>query len=75
MPPPYLREPLVAGLEKLFLLTSSNDYELRVELEAFDGSTAWAQYSNFTVDSAAHSYTLHVSGYTGTAGQLSLIHI
>ena len=59
----------MAGLEKLFLLTSSNDYKLRVELEAFDGSTAWAQYSNFTVDSAAHSYTLHVSGYTGTAGQ------
>nr|CAD7259982.1 unnamed protein product [Timema shepardi] len=49
------------------LLTSEREVELRVELEAFNGSTAWAQYNTFRVDSEEHGYRLSVGGYSGNA--------
>nr|CAD7397348.1 unnamed protein product [Timema cristinae] len=48
-------------------LTSEREVELRVELEAFNGSTAWAQYNTFRVDSEEHGYRLSVGGYSGNA--------
>ena len=35
------------GNEKIHQLTSSGNTELRVELEAHDGRTAWAEYNSF----------------------------
>nr|KAG5693650.1 hypothetical protein BaRGS_017380 [Batillaria attramentaria] len=35
------------GLDKIHRLTSSNNYILRVDLEDFDGSTAYAEYRDF----------------------------
>ncbi|XP_035685324.1 angiopoietin-4-like [Branchiostoma floridae] len=43
-------------------------YTLRVDLADWDGSTAYAEYSSFSVASAADKYRLSVSGYSGTAG-------
>ena len=35
------------GNEDIYNLTKSGDMKLRVELEAFDGQTAWAEYDTF----------------------------
>ena len=48
------------------------DYELRIDLEDFNGNKAYAKYSTFYVGGAATKYKLHVDGYNGTAGKLVL---
>ena len=58
------------GLEDLYKLTATQNrlYELRIDLEAFDGAKRHASYSRFRVSNEEDGYRLHVSGYTGDAG-------
>ncbi|KAF0301467.1 Techylectin-5B [Amphibalanus amphitrite] len=57
------------GLEHLYQLTSSGrQYELRIDLEAFDGSRRYATYQQFRISSEVDGYTLRASDYSGTAG-------
>ncbi|XP_031563600.1 uncharacterized protein LOC116299106 [Actinia tenebrosa] len=56
------------GNEKIHRLTSLGQNTLRVELEAWDGSKYFANYSSFLVAKESESYRLNVSGYQGTAG-------
>ncbi|KAK2818332.1 hypothetical protein Q7C36_022265 [Tachysurus vachellii] len=57
------------GLENLYQLTRNRKYELRVDLQDFDGVSVYARYSYFSVESEADGYKLHVSGFTnGGAG-------
>lgn len=44
------------------------NYTLRVELEEFSGTKYWAEYSHFQVDGPEANYRLHISGYSGDAG-------
>jgi len=58
------------GLEKIHLLTSSQPYRLRVEIED-RSSNLWysAEYWSFTIgDELNDKYRLDVSGYSGDAG-------
>ena len=59
------------GLDNIRLLVEHGAQELRVDLEAFDGATAYAEYSAFSIDGAQDGYILHVTGYSGTAGKQS----
>jgi ficolin len=63
-----------AGLNTIHALTSGASTELHVYLEAFDGDTAWALYSSFSVGDAASGYLMTVSGYSGTAGDSLTYH-
>ncbi|XP_053332826.1 microfibril-associated glycoprotein 4-like isoform X2 [Clarias gariepinus] len=57
------------GLENLYQLTHKRKYELKVDLQDFDGATVYARYSSFSVESEAEGYKLHVSGFiNGGAG-------
>ena len=58
------------GLENMHQLTASNhtQYELRVELEAFDGDKAYAVYHGFGVSSEDDGYRLRGTYVTGSAG-------
>ena len=55
------------GLDKIHRLTS-NATELRVDMQDFEGNSAYAQYTRFSVGDSASKYILSVSGYSGTAG-------
>jgi len=58
------------GNDNLHLLTSDRRQQLRVDLGDFEGNTRYAEYDNFTVDSAGQKYRLVSLGtYSGTAGQ------
>ncbi|KAJ8384659.1 hypothetical protein AAFF_G00199910 [Aldrovandia affinis] len=58
------------GLETLHLLTLRKKYELRVDMEDFEGGEVHSQYSSFSVDPERKWYMLHVSGYIdGGAGE------
>lgn len=62
-----------AGLQRIYSLTRSGGYELRIDLADFDNATAFARYAHFSVgrDSVnpeEDGYPLLVDGYSGTAG-------
>lgn len=41
---------------------------MRVELEEFSGRKHWAEYSSFSIENEMSNYKLHVSGFSGNAG-------
>ncbi|XP_047007401.1 microfibril-associated glycoprotein 4 isoform X1 [Ictalurus punctatus] len=57
------------GLEHIYQLTRKRKYELKVDLQDFDGVSVYARYSSFSIESEADGYKLHVSGFiNGGAG-------
>ncbi|XP_071510649.1 fibrinogen-like protein 1 [Diadema antillarum] len=56
------------GNDKIYHLTAQRDYELRVELGDFEGNEAFAIYKSFRIDNETLNYQLHVSDYSGNAG-------
>ena len=62
------------GLEFIHRLTNESDSELRVDLEDWNGVTAYAKYSSFQVRDASTTYTLEVSGYMGNASDSLAAH-
>jgi len=55
------------GLDKIHRLTSTPT-QLRVDMRDFEGNSAYAKYTSFSVGDSASKYILTVSGYSGTAG-------
>ncbi|XP_019618907.1 PREDICTED: scavenger receptor cysteine-rich type 1 protein M130-like [Branchiostoma belcheri] len=56
------------GNENIHLLTNQTAYTLRVDMQSWDGQTRYAEYSSFRVSGESDQYRLHISGYSGTAG-------
>ncbi|XP_018556457.1 fibrinogen-like protein 1 isoform X2 [Lates calcarifer] len=56
------------GNEPLHYLTSQGNYDLRIDMEDFEGNQRYAEYKNFKVDSEKDQYQLHLGEYTGNAG-------
>ena len=57
------------GLEKIYQLTSSASYRLRIELQTLvEGFWFSTEYYSFLIDNESKKYALHVSGYCGDAG-------
>ena len=61
------------GLDKIHRLTSTPT-ELRVDLQDFEGNSAYAHYAHFSVGDSSSKYILSVSGYNGTAGDSLAFH-
>ncbi|XP_037785207.1 fibrinogen C domain-containing protein 1-like [Penaeus monodon] len=56
------------GLKALHALTRGRPHQLRADMEDWEGNTAWAAYSFFSVSGEEDKYRLRISGYSGTAG-------
>ncbi|KAM3622905.1 uncharacterized protein V6R79_004584 [Siganus canaliculatus] len=56
------------GNDPLHFLTSQGTYDLRVDMEDFEGNQRYAEYNNFKVDDEKDQYQLHFGAYTGDAG-------
>ncbi|XP_076099576.1 fibrinogen-like protein A isoform X1 [Mytilus galloprovincialis] len=63
-----VRKEFWLGNDKLHDLTSQGSFELRVDLEDFNGDKAYAKYSTFNIGDQSTNYILTVNGYSGTAG-------
>lgn len=51
-------------------MTLRKKYELRVDMEDFEGNGTFARYAAFLIESEFDGYKLHVSGFTdGGAGE------
>ena len=53
------------GLDKIHRLTSDDNSMLRVDLEDFEGNTAYAEYNMFNVMSENDKYKLTTGSYSG----------
>lgn len=57
------------GNENIHLLTSTGNFQLRIDLEDFDNNRVYATYSDFRLGGESEKYPLFLGGYTeGTAG-------
>ena len=64
----YLQGEFWFGLANIKDALSSQDQELRVELEDWEGNSAHAKYADFRIRKRNSKYALVVGGYSGTAG-------
>ncbi|XP_078141365.1 fibrinogen C domain-containing protein 1 [Centroberyx gerrardi] len=67
------------GLQRMYSLTQSGGYELRIDMADFDNATAFARYAVFSVgrdsvNAEEDGYPLTVDQYSGTAGDSLLKH-
>ncbi|KAG5267479.1 hypothetical protein AALO_G00222220 [Alosa alosa] len=67
------------GLETIHLLTLRKNYELRVDMEDFNGARVYANYTSFSISPQAinaevDGYRLHVSGFRNGGAGDSLTH-
>ncbi|KAM9425022.1 microfibril-associated glycoprotein 4-like isoform 2-T2 [Pholidichthys leucotaenia] len=57
------------GLETMHLLTQAKNYELRVDMEDFEGQKVFAHYSSFSVGPESDGYRLNLGKFLkGAAG-------
>ena len=68
----FLSSQFWIGNVKIHALLSQGAYELRIDLEDFNGNTAYAKYSTFSIGDENSNFKLNANGYSGTAGQYSI---
>lgn len=69
-----LNEEFWFGNEFVHQLTQQDSYELRIEMEDFDGVKVWAEYTTFQIESEIQNYTLIIGGYKGAVNDAMLYH-
>ncbi|XP_041134142.1 tenascin-N-like isoform X2 [Polyodon spathula] len=68
-----MNEEFWLGLDKMYDLTNSQQYELRVDLRA-GSESVYAVYDNFKLAPARQKYKLTIGNYRGTAGDAMTYH-
>ena len=58
------------GLDKIHRLTNSDVFELRVDLEDWQGGTRFAKYTSFVISNEANKYKLSLGSYSGNSETL-----
>ncbi|XP_078618790.1 uncharacterized protein LOC144886189 isoform X2 [Branchiostoma floridae x Branchiostoma japonicum] len=56
------------GNDNIHLLTSQENFTLHVDLMDWGGNSSYTEYSFFRVSNESDQYRLHISGYSGPAG-------
>ncbi|KAE8283948.1 Microfibril-associated glycoprotein 4 36 kDa microfibril-associated glycoprotein [Larimichthys crocea] len=63
------------GLETMHLMTQAKNYELRVDMEDFEGQKVFAEYSSFSVGPESDGYKLNLGRFVrGAAGDSLSLH-
>ena len=63
----------IAGNTNIYRITRQRVYELKVDLEDFDGNTSYALYKIFSVASEDDYFKLTVGQYSGSAGKTMIL--
>ncbi|XP_034057638.1 angiopoietin-2a [Gymnodraco acuticeps] len=61
------------GNEFVSRMTTQQSYKLRIQLSDWEGNSEFSQYDQFSLDSEAQNYRIHLKGFSGTAGKISSI--
>ncbi|XP_010887248.1 angiopoietin-2a [Esox lucius] len=59
------------GNEIVSTLTNQQPYVLRIQLTDWEDNAAFSLYDQFSLDTEAENYRIHLKGYSGTAGKIS----
>lgn len=60
----------------MHLLTQAKNYELRVDMEDFEGQRVFADYSSFSVGPETEGYKLNLGSFTkGAAGGMFFLNV
>ena len=62
------------GLSQIHCMTQTGNWQLRIDMEAFNGDVAYALYESFSVGNASTNYQLNIGTYNGTAGDSLATH-
>ena len=57
------------GNQYLYQITTQGRYELRIDLEDFDGEQRYAYYDNFEIKGEENNFKLFFGSYQGNAGK------
>ena len=52
-------------------ITDQGKYEMRIDMVDFDGNSAFAKYSDFSIGDETTKFKLTAYGYNGTSGRWS----
>ncbi|KAL2083430.1 hypothetical protein ACEWY4_021203 [Coilia grayii] len=52
-------------------MTSDQTHILRIELQDWDGNSAYSQYDEFSLADESQNYRIYLKGYSGSAGKIS----
>ena len=63
------------GNDNIHSLTSSGDDVLRIDMKAFDGSTAFVAYTKFYIDNESTFYTLRFANMTPSSNAGKFVRI
>ncbi|CAL1300200.1 unnamed protein product [Larinioides sclopetarius] len=63
-----LTEEFWLGNDKIFALTNQGQYSVRFDMTDANGTSAFAEYKLFWIGNEENKYKLHISKYTGSAG-------
>ena len=63
---------LLVGNYPLYIILRQGHYELRVDLEDWEGNKRFAKYRHFWIGSPEELYRLYVFGYSGNAGKICI---
>ncbi|XP_028982703.1 angiopoietin-2a [Betta splendens] len=61
------------GNEFVSRLTNHQSYKLRIQLSDWEENSGFSLYDQFSLDTEAQNYRIHLKGYSGTAGKISSI--
>ena len=64
----YSKINFISGNQNIHLFTSQGAYELRIDLEDWEGNTVYSKYKTFQVGNRNQNYMLTIDGYTGDGG-------
>jgi len=68
----YYHKNFYFGNKNIYVVTLQSMYpkgsQLRIDLEDWEGNSRYAKYNNFQVGNELTKYRMHVTGYTGNAG-------
>ncbi|XP_077965537.1 microfibril-associated glycoprotein 4-like [Styela clava] len=56
------------GLENIYHILKDKTYELRVDMEDWEGNKAYAKYGTFSIGDSSTNYRVTVGQYSGNAG-------
>ncbi|XP_023238811.1 techylectin-5A-like [Centruroides sculpturatus] len=63
-----LNEDFWLGNERIFSLTNQGNYTLRIDMKDNENNKAYALYREFWIENERQQYKIHVSDYSGDAG-------
>ena len=62
------------GLESMYCLTQTGQWEMRVDYQRYDKTWSYLHYNQFSVGSASEEYPLTVGGFTAVGSDLFAVH-